>query len=272
MKPTAGIRTEPARPRESREEIAKREIGRTDISPRLARAMLVLFLATILAVPAIQSILDVRGDGRSAADLNWPTWCRVDSLFLGVAQAYCKAAGGQFNRILAANGRLLKNIHEYESELEDESFLTTKLLGPTQYWLTRLGGLGNEKAYGGKDGWLFYRPGVDYVIGPGFLDRAILARRAAGGTEYTAPPRPDPRPAILDFQARLARSGVQLILMPAPTKSMIEPERFSARYRDGPDVLQNPSFEQFAAEMEASGVLVFDPAPVLLERKRETGR
>jgi alginate O-acetyltransferase complex protein AlgJ len=204
--------------------------------------------------------------------LRWPSWCRIDSLFLGVIEAYRKATGGHFNKIVAANGRLLKNINEYESALENESFLTTKLLGPTQYWLTRLGGLGNEKAYVGKEGWLFYRPGVDYVIGPGFLDPAVLARRAARGTEYTQPPRPDPRPAILEFQARLAHSGVRLVLMPAPTKSMIEPERLSPRFGDQLEVLQNPSFRQFAAQMEAAGVLVFDPAPVLIERKQETGR
>ena len=36
--------------------------------------------------------------------------------------------------------------------------------------------------------------------------------------------------------------------------------------------MQNPSYERFKAEMEAAGVLVFDPAPVLLERKQQTGQ
>lgn len=256
----------------SREEIAKREIGRTEISPRLAWVMVAVFLATILAVPTIQTIGGFQGGRGSASDPSWPAWCEIASALDGVPEAYRKAEGSQSAKVLAANARLLKNVHEYEQRLEDESILSRKLLGPSQYWLTRLGGLGNEKAYVGLGGWLFFRPGLDYVTGPGFLDQAALARRATEGNEYTAAPQPDPRPAILEFQERLKQSGVRLILVPTPAKAMVEPERFSKRYRDRPDVLQNPSYERFRAEMEAAGVLVFDPASILRERKQRTGR
>ena len=72
-------------PRLSREEIAKREIGRTDISPTLAWAMVAVFLATIVAVPTIQSIQEIRGGGSSASDSRWPSWCGIASAFDGVA-------------------------------------------------------------------------------------------------------------------------------------------------------------------------------------------
>ena len=39
-------------------------------------------------------------------------------------------------------------------------------------------GAGNERVYPGRDGWLFYRPDVEYVTGRGFLDPG--ADRAAG--------------------------------------------------------------------------------------------
>jgi alginate O-acetyltransferase complex protein AlgJ len=259
-------------PRLRREEIAKGEIGQTDISPGLAWVMVAVFLATIVAVPTIQSIQDYQGGRRSASDARRPAWCDITSAFDGVSGSYGKTEGGRPAKVLAANARLLKNLHEYERRLEDESILSRRLLGPTQYWLARLGGLGNEKAYVGLDRWLFFRPGVDYVTGWGFLDPAALRSRASAGNEYSAAPQPDPRPAILEFQERLARSGVRLILMPTPDKSMVEPERLSPRYRDWPDVLQNPSYERFKAEIEAAGVLVFDPGPVLMERKPQTDR
>ena len=100
---------------------------------------------------------------------------------------------------------------------------------------------------------------------PGFLDPRVLAQRAAGGSEYTRPPQPDPRLAILDFQRQLAQTGhPRSVLMPTPVKPMIS--RNGSRPaigRSRSHVLQNASFEQFKAEMEAGGVLVFDPAPAL---------
>ncbi len=234
--------------------------------------MVAVFLATIVAVPTIQSIQELQVGRGSASETRWPAWYDIAFAFDGVSGSYRKTEGDRSAKVLAANARLLKNLHEYEGRLEDESILSRRLLGPTQYWLTRLGGLGNEKAYLGLDRWLFFRPGIDYVTGPGFLEPASLTRRASAGNEYTAAPRPDPRPAILEFQERLNQSGVRLILMPTPAKAMVEPERFSTRYRDWPDVLQNPSYQRFKTEMEAAGVLVFDPAPVLLERKQRTGQ
>ena len=35
-------------------------------------------------------------------------------------------------------------------------------------------GAGNERVYPGRDGWLFYRPDVEYLTGPGFLDPAVM--------------------------------------------------------------------------------------------------
>jgi alginate O-acetyltransferase complex protein AlgJ len=263
---------EPTERPPSREEIAKREIGHTDMSPTLAKAMVAVFLVTIIAIPTIQSAEELLGRGSSTGASRWPSWCGITSAFDGVRESYRQIDGRRSRRILAANARLLKNIHEYEGRLEDDSFLTRTLLGPTQYWLTRLGNLGNEKAYVGRDRWLFYCPGVDYLTGPGFLESATLIRRASEGNEYNAAPEPDPRPAVLDFQERLTRSGVRLILMPTPDKPMLEPERLSSRYRSAPDVLQNPSYERFIAELKSAGVLVFDAAPVLLERKRQSGQ
>jgi alginate O-acetyltransferase complex protein AlgJ len=258
-------------PRLSREEIAKREIGRTDVNPTVAWMMVVLFLVTIAAVPAIQSVEEVLGRRGSGRNSRWPGWCGIASAFDGVSDAYRNTESSHSAKLLAANARLLKNIHEYEKRLEDHSILTHRLLGPTQYWLTRLGGLGNEKAYVGLDQWLFYRPGIDYITGPGFLARTTLARRSLSGNEFSAPPHPDPRPAIIEFHRGLKAQGIQLVLMPTPDKAMIEPDEFSTHYQNLNEPLQNPSFEHFRKEMESAGVLVFNAAPILMDRKLRTG-
>ena len=69
-----------------------------------------------------------------------------------------------------------------------------------------------------------------------------MQRRAASGKEWQSPPRPDPRPAILDFQRQLAERGIRLVLMPTPVKPMIHPEQFVPDCADAP--LQNLSYHR----------------------------
>ena len=107
--------------------------------------------------------------------------------------------------------------------------MTETLLPPAQSFLTGILGVGNEKAYLGKDRWLFYRPAIDYLKGAGFLDRKRLIARAMSGTEWQPVPQPDPMIAIFQFQKQLAARGIQLIVMPVPVKPMIHPEKFSSQ-------------------------------------------
>src|SRR5579871_1407266 len=133
----------------TREEIAKREIGHTEISHGLAWLMTVVFLLTLTGPPTVQLVYDTRhatgGEILSAIEL-FPT-------LPAVAEAFSHSEGTFWNRTLSANQRLLQNIEQYEKQLEERSLLTQRLLGPTQLCLTRVAGLGNEKAYVGRNGW-----------------------------------------------------------------------------------------------------------------------
>jgi alginate O-acetyltransferase complex protein AlgJ len=245
----------------SREEIAKREIGRTEIAPALAWLMTILFLVTLAVPPTVQLI----DEARSGTAARTPSSVQLIHSFPAVADAFSSTDRNLWERTLAANRVLLRHIEEYEKQLEERSLLTRHLLGPTQHWLTAIAGLGNEKAYIGRDGWLFYRPDVDYLTGPGFLEPEVLRRRAAAGRQHLAPPRPDPRPAILEFHQQLERRGIRLVIMPMPGKSAIRPEMLSPRFDRADGALENDSFRQFCNEMEAAGVLVFDPAPFMAD-------
>jgi alginate O-acetyltransferase complex protein AlgJ len=91
-------------------------------------------------------------------------------------------------------------------------------------------GSGNEKGYVGRQRWLFYRPGIDYCTGPGFLNPRHMARRAESGRQWRPAPQPDPRAAIFQFHRQLAERNIRLVLMPTPDKATIHPEKFSSRY------------------------------------------
>jgi alginate O-acetyltransferase complex protein AlgJ len=259
----------------SREEQARREIGVTAISRPCAWALVVLFLLALVAVPVWQHIRELTETPGA-----WPQpW----SIFPQVARAARFIADpghpvppppvtlfGTDNRVartFTANALLLRDIQQYEDTLKNDSVLRQNLQPTAQHALLQLG-VGNEEVYVGRDTWLFYRPGVDYVTGPGFLDPDRLAARRAGGSEWEPAPRPDPVRAILQFRDQLAVRGIRLIIVPAPTKATIHPEHLSSRYAGATRPVQNASFASFVDRLERQGVVVFDPAEVIFAAKR----
>ncbi len=258
-----------AETRLTREEIAQRDIGHTDISRRVSWSMIGAFLCILVAPPTMQLAYDLATRGNCGEEESCPSCGELFCLMSTVTDSYRHSEGGPSKKLVSANRQLLTNIGVYEKHLEERSLLTRGLLGPTQELLTRFGGVGNERTSVGNDGWLFFRPEVEYLTGPGFLDPAFLNRRERSGSEHTAAPQSDPRPAILEFHEQLAELGIRLILMPTPGKPMIHPEKLSWRFEGFDSPLQNSSFEKFKDEMQRAGVLVFDPAPLLASRKRD---
>jgi len=139
-----------------------------------------------------------------------------------------------------------------------------------------------DKALLGRSGWLFYRPAVQYLVEP---VRSVPARAypesASGGTPKRSlrvdsgiGAKPSPRPAaltmppgaenrhdvfaaIVSFRDDLAKRGIRLLVMPAPNKSSVCPERLCARAADEPGSV-NPTTRAVLAQLQAAGVEVVD--------------
>jgi alginate O-acetyltransferase complex protein AlgJ len=255
----------------SREEIAKIEIGHTDSTRAINWFLTLCFLVVITAVPLLQNVREfaaIRAGKDSGRNL--PQSFDVFSFLLPSGAELKSLATGE-GGVLAAgsrvNNRMLGDIQRYETDLKERDSLMQwvipRLQVPVTAWLKG----GNEDAYCGRDGWLFYRRDIDSLTGQGFLDPEILARRAAGGSELKAPPQPDPLKAIIDFRDQLAKRGIALIVMPAPVKPSIHPERHSARYEGRTGAVQNPSFPAFVERLAQEKVACFDAAAVLLQAK-----
>ena len=156
-------------------------------------------------------------------------------------------------------------IKSAEKAIENESVVSLWLRPRVQAILTEDFHAGTEQVYPGRDCWLFYRPDVDYITGPPFLDSAQLKQR-----EREAGVQPDPIKAIFDFRNQLAARGIDLIVMPVPVKPCVDGEMITAGPRQTRS-LQNASFADFKALMEKEGVRVFDSAPLLMKRKATAG-
>ena len=241
----------------TREEIARIEVGHTAVAPRVARWLVAAFLTAIAAVPLLETAAQLRGAGARATP-----WSHLSDLPAQVQLHLARAAAPAaplWRRVVAANREALARLTAFERALDDESLLGRTLRRPAQRLMTGWLGGGNERVYTGRDGWLFYRPDVEYITGRGFLDPAQLERRVAAASEWTSPPQPDPRAAILRFRDDLQARGIALVVMPTPLKPGVHPEMLGGGQPAGAGVLQNRSFPVFLEDLRRAGILVFDP-------------
>jgi len=255
---------------QTREEQAKLEIGHTEISVGAKWMLFVVGLFTLFVVPAVQTYREMRQHASGWRGSSWPQCCDIFDALPRAAAAFREHNGGWIAKTFRGNGVLLQAIDKYEKDLKAESFLTQFVLPPAQELLVYAGS-GNEKGYVGRQGWMFYRPGIDYCTGPGFLSPRQMTRRADSGAQWRPAPQPDPRAAILQFHRQLARRNIRLVLMPTPDKATIHPEKFSLRYEGQRAGVCNSSYRQFLGELEAEGVLVCDVTGTLAQYRDRSG-
>jgi alginate O-acetyltransferase complex protein AlgJ len=232
----------------SREQEAELALKNSAFAGSSRWLLIVLFLLTILSVPAIQFAFEMktpRGD-RSLGTFNlykaYPAWKKIRAV----------RSPHDLWRLLPRGAEL----KAAEKELETESVVSEWLLPRVQLALVKLGA-GNEQVYLGRDGWLFYRPDVDYVTGPPFLEPKIMARRT-----HAAAVQSNPVKAIVDFREQLASRGIDLIVVPVPMKPGVEGRHLSKRLQSR-EILQNASFADFNSDLAEAGPRIFDPATVL---------
>jgi hypothetical protein len=144
-----------------------------------------------------------------------------------------------FNQIPTA-----ENLRAYERSLEAANWagrLTRPWLQLAQFaWL----GDGGEKAAIGRDGWYFYKPGLNY----------ILARPETGSAPNATN---DPVAAIVDFRDQLAALGIRLLVMPVPNKESIYPDRLTARAQTLREV-EAPRTRELLEKLQAARIEVID--------------
>ena len=228
---------------ETREEIARREVGHTGVGRGTAWVLVAQFLLVVGGIPFVEMLHDLRNpEGTDTLSTRL-------SRLVHTALTPGATEGAIVSRIASRNRALITELEQFEDGVEDASFVGRALRPPTQYVLAA-GGAGNEQAYIGRRPWLFFRESLDYLTGPGF--------------------QTDPRLAILQLKEQLDARGIPLVVMPTPVKPTVHPEQFTRRFagREGP--LRPASFSTLLQALERQGVLVFDAAPALLEAKRRS--
>jgi acetyltransferase AlgX (SGNH hydrolase-like protein) len=111
------------------------------------------------------------------------------------------------------------------------------------------------KAIEGRQGFLFFRNSVDYVV---------------GGDLQKQPKGKNPFSTIVDFKNYLEKLGVDFLLVPVPTKVEVFPDKILAgKFDRGKLPVLNPYGRKFLAELTEAGVEVVDLLPAYLKARSE---
>ncbi len=149
------------------------------------------------------------------------------------------------------------NLRAYERSLEAANWAARASRPWFQFaqfeWLKDGGG----KVVIGRGGWYFYKPGLNYML-------ARPQRMKASG------PTNDPLAAIVDFRDQLAARGIRLMVMPAPNKESVYPDRLTPRAEPGRGVLA-PRTQDLLDRLRAANVEVIDLFKEFDQARQSTG-
>ncbi|MCL4847168.1 MAG: hypothetical protein KJ066_11570 [Acidobacteria bacterium] len=257
----------------AREEQAWREVGHTDVRPATSWLLVAVFVGAVFLAPVLSQMTGAP-PGVEGVESAWAQLAGIPAdvgvRLRGVEPGVVGA--GPWVRTVEANRSVLARLEAFEDTLDRESRPGRDLRPPAQRVLSGWFGAGNERVYIGRDGWTFYRPDVESLTGPPLLDPRQLDRRVRAASEWETPPQPDPRPAIVEFHRALAERGITLVVVPTPVKPTVHPDRLARAYGASTVPVQNPSYRELFDDVRREGVVVFDPAEMLVAERVRTGR
>ena len=209
----------------------------------LALATSGVFLVLIFALPLVQLVSEIW-----SLPTAWPTAFRLLPALPRVLAAAGKPNASVYQRVLAANQQLCEEFRSYEVQVTESAW---PIKGPRTWLQAGLTGplrSGNEQVVVGPGGWLYFRPDIEALIRPGFLEPQRVRPGFATGTRHA-----NPLPAIRRFAADLKARGIELLVVPIPSKAA----RLGVK-QGGAASIHNASFQQFVTELERSQISVCD--------------
>ena len=135
------------------------------------------------------------------------------------------------------------NLRSFEKSLEDASWFAQKLRPVMQYIRFILLKDAGDKAIAGREGWMFYKPGVRYLV---------EANNAKSKIQHG-----EPVAAIVSFRDQLNAMGIRLLVMPAPGKASIYPEMLTSR-AGGTGIKAGTHTNKVLKDLKNAGIEVVD--------------
>lgn len=203
----------------------------------------VLFLV-VLGFPITQAVYEaVSGEGIHAAKI--------------VTDLPAHLSGGM---------SLKEHMHKWDSQAKEKSLFAKSIRKQAMDFRWEVMRDAGSKAILGVDDWLFYTPGVEYLIHADYKHPRFYKDSRDTIVNGNPVNLKNPLYAILDFQKDLAERGIELLLVPVPGKASIYPEKLSPSVSEAPT---SPTFK-LMEELRQSGIRVVDIINPLLEARQQS--
>jgi len=173
-----------------------------------------------------------------------------------------RLAWDAFWRHTAFSQRYLRS---WEAEMEETSVAANTLRPPMQFLRYALLHDLGEKGVRGRQGWYFYKPGIEYLTRPYIRDpRSIVV------DPNDKPLVDNPLACITNFKRQLDTLGVEVLVVIVPGKGSVYPDMLNGEVDPDEACLSSHSLRTIA-ELRDSGVAVVDLfKPFHDERQRDS--
>lgn len=188
-------------------------------------------------------------------------WFAIGSLLLVVAgipatQAIHEIAhSGRAHLVeLFRHAPTKESLHGWDRQERDNSIFGSYLRPRVLQLQYDLFGDVGPKAIAGKDGWLFYRPDVEYLSSPRFTDERFYLGSFDTTVAGSRRNLRNPLVAIRDVDRQLRALGIHLVVVPIPGKPSIYPEMLAGT---AVDAEASPTLA-LVDSLKASGIEAID--------------
>lgn len=224
---------------------------------QLSTVISVGFLGMIFAFPLIQFTSEL-----PAIRKEWPTAWQLLPALQRAWSTPVPHGSTPIRRLMAINDQLCRELRSYEKTVTATAWLVRAPRDGLQAVMSHSLRSGNDQVVVGRDGWLFFRPDVDALTGRGFLQPMITRAGIVA-----APREANPLPAIRRFAADLQARGIQLLIVPIPSKAALLGSIGSTADQEPPPApVHNASFDQLLTELKRDQIAVADLTATLLPK------
>ena len=158
-----------------------------------------------------------------------------------------------------------RNLRRFEATLQKESWFQNSLRPGIQWFLFQVFQDMGSKGLMGKNGWVFFKPGVRYLTESDRIDAdesgSVWIQPRNGTVQYDSVVR-----IISGFRDRLENRGIRLLVVPVPGKASVYPEMLTRRAMDGNLKIESPTLE-LMDDLQRHGVQTVNLFQSFLEQK-----
>lgn len=159
-----------------------------------------------------------------------------------------------------------QHLRQFEDELEARSIVRREAQRCFQRVTTLLFGSAGPQVVNGRNGWLFYKPSIRYLVGALAPSGELNRQRSQPDSKRAALDRVER--AIVNFKLELENRDIRLLVIPVPSKASIYPDRLTGRMESRATEFRSPT-QDLIQRLHQQGVETVDLFTLFQQARRQ---